>query len=168
MFLSCHVRVLEWIHTLELLKVKELLAQNRRDIWSLSDCNRTQTHNHLVRKWTLKHLTKMACLNVYLRTIWLWVRVPLHAKNGLQKSKRQPRAASSYCIRIECSVFKAISKGHYTIYIINCHFYEKSIRMWHRTFLTKYKLIPCEQVHCVKTALYSELLWSVFSRIRTE
>ena len=32
------------------LNVKELLDRNRREIWSLSDCNGTRTHNHLVRK----------------------------------------------------------------------------------------------------------------------
>ena len=42
------------------LNVKELLARNRRDIWSLSDCNGTRTHNHLVRKRTLNHLAKLA------------------------------------------------------------------------------------------------------------
>ena len=35
------------------LNAKELLAQNRCDIWSLSDCNGIRTHNHLVRKRTL-------------------------------------------------------------------------------------------------------------------
>ena len=35
------------------LNVKELLAQNRCKIWSLSDCSGIQTHNHLVCKWTL-------------------------------------------------------------------------------------------------------------------
>ena len=34
------------------LSVKERLAQNRRDIWSWSDCNGPRTHNHLVRKQT--------------------------------------------------------------------------------------------------------------------
>ena len=33
------------------------LEQTERD---LSDCNGTQTHNHLIRKQTLKHLTKLA------------------------------------------------------------------------------------------------------------
>ena len=42
------------------LNVKELLARNRLDIWRLSDCNGTWTHNHLVRKRTLNHLVKMA------------------------------------------------------------------------------------------------------------
>ena len=38
------------------LNVRELLAWNSRDIWSLSDCNWTRTQNHLVRKRTLNHL----------------------------------------------------------------------------------------------------------------
>ena len=37
------------------LNVKELLAQSRRNIWSLSECDETWTHNHLVPKWTLDH-----------------------------------------------------------------------------------------------------------------
>ena len=32
------------------LNVKELLARNRHEIWRLSDCNRTWTHNHLFCK----------------------------------------------------------------------------------------------------------------------
>ena len=35
------------------LNIKELHAQNRRDIWNLSDCNGIRTHSHLVRKGTL-------------------------------------------------------------------------------------------------------------------
>ena len=42
------------------LDVKELLARNRRDIWSLSDYNRTRTHSHLVRKRTLNYSAKLA------------------------------------------------------------------------------------------------------------
>ena len=42
------------------LNVKEVLARNRDDNWSLSDCNGNRTHNHLVRKRTLNHLTKLA------------------------------------------------------------------------------------------------------------
>ena len=48
------------------LNDKELLARNRRDIWSLGDWNWTPTHNHWVRKRTLNHLVKL--------TKWLsWV-----------------------------------------------------------------------------------------------
>ena len=46
------------------LNVKEILAQNRCDIWSLSDCNDTGTHNHLVCQWALNHLAKLTkCLS---------------------------------------------------------------------------------------------------------
>ena len=51
------------------LNVKELLAQNRCDIRSLSDCIETRTHNHLVHKQTLNHLVNLAkWLSVRLRT----------------------------------------------------------------------------------------------------
>ena len=50
------------------LNAKKLFAQNRRDIWSLSNCNKTRNHNHLV----CKHLFR-------LRTEWLWVRAPLQS-----------------------------------------------------------------------------------------
>ena len=60
-----YLSVLNW--TLYIcLNVKEHLAQNRRDIWSLSDCNGIETHNHLVHKETLNNLAKL--------TKWLnWV-----------------------------------------------------------------------------------------------
>ena len=53
------------------LNAKELLAWNRRGIWSLSHCNWTRTNNHLVRKRTLNHLAKLAgslssVVNTYL------------------------------------------------------------------------------------------------------
>ena len=58
------------------LNVEELLAQNGGDIWNLSDCNGTWTHNHLVRKRTLNDFAKW--LSVRLRDKWLWVRVQLN------------------------------------------------------------------------------------------
>ena len=60
MSLSCHMRASEWITLYSCLNVKELLAQNRCNIWSLSDSNGTQTHNHFVSKQTLNHLVKLA------------------------------------------------------------------------------------------------------------
>ena len=61
MFLSCHVRASEWIHTLySCMNVMELIVCNRRQIWSLSNCKGTLTHNHLVRKQTLNHLATLA------------------------------------------------------------------------------------------------------------
>ena len=73
------------------LNIKELLARSRRHIWSLSECNGTRTHNHLVRKRILNHLAKLAkwlssvvstylygafdCmfLSCHLR-VWEWIR----------------------------------------------------------------------------------------------
>ena len=57
------------------LKVKELLARNRNDIWSLSDNYGIRTSNHLVCKRTLFILAKW--LSVYLRNKRLWVWIPL-------------------------------------------------------------------------------------------
>ena len=42
------------------LNGKELLSQNRRLIWSLSNSNEIWTHNHLVRERKLNHLAKLA------------------------------------------------------------------------------------------------------------
>ena len=42
------------------LNVKKLLLQSRRKICSLSNCNWTQTHNHLVCKQTLNHSAKQS------------------------------------------------------------------------------------------------------------
>ena len=42
------------------LNVKEIFDWNRRNISSLSDSNGIQTHHHLVHKWTLNHLAKLA------------------------------------------------------------------------------------------------------------
>ena len=49
---SCHVTyAFQSESTLcSCLNVKELLARSSREIWSLSDCNWTRTHNYLVRK----------------------------------------------------------------------------------------------------------------------
>ena len=62
------------------LNVKKLLARNRRDIWSLSDCNGSRTHNHLVRKRILNHLAKLTkwlswIVSTYLQCIWLYVLI---------------------------------------------------------------------------------------------
>ena len=54
------------------LKVKELLPGNRHDIWSLSDSNGIETHNHLVHKWTLNHLAKQAKWLSYFVSTYLY------------------------------------------------------------------------------------------------
>ena len=61
------------------LNVKELLARSRREIWNLSDCNWTRTHNHLVHKRTFNHLAKLAkwlsCEYLSVRCIWLYLLI---------------------------------------------------------------------------------------------
>ena len=67
------------------LNLKELLAQSRREIWGLSGCSCTRTHNnHLVRKRTLNRLAKLAkwlscVVSTYLygaldgMFLWVWI-----------------------------------------------------------------------------------------------
>ena len=61
------------------LNVKELLAQSRHKIWSLSDCNWTQTQNHLVCKRTLNHLAKPHSSGFksswYCTVVWRWCKI---------------------------------------------------------------------------------------------
>ena len=46
-------------HSIVCQNVKDLLARSRRHIWNLSDNNGIQTHNHLVPKQSLDHLSKL-------------------------------------------------------------------------------------------------------------
>ena len=65
------------------LNVKELIALNRSNIWSLSDCNGIGTQKHLVHKQTYYHLAKLAILakslSVCLQSRCLWVRIQLQS-----------------------------------------------------------------------------------------
>ena len=72
MFSSCHVRVSEWIHTLELLECHGTPCSKQRKIWSLSDCNGTQIHNHLVCKQIFNHLAKQAKWLRYVLSTYLY------------------------------------------------------------------------------------------------
>ena len=67
LLLSCHPRVSEWN-----LNVKELLGGSRCHMWSLSDSNRIRTHNHLVCKWTLNLLAKLAKLLTCVVSTYLY------------------------------------------------------------------------------------------------
>ena len=64
---SCHVKYAFQSDSTfySCLNVKELLARNSREIWSLSDCNWTWIHHHLVSKRKLNHLAKLAKLFIY-------------------------------------------------------------------------------------------------------
>ena len=96
MFFSCHVRILETVHTLYLLEFQETLCLKQFKIGSVSDCDWIQTHNQLVHKQTLNGLAKLATwlvlndhlissqlasmakwLSVRLWINWLWFRFQL-------------------------------------------------------------------------------------------
>ena len=51
---------------------KELLTSDRREIWSLTDCNGTQTHNQIVRKRILNHLAQLAKLLCCVLSTYLY------------------------------------------------------------------------------------------------
>ena len=80
------------------LNIKEPLARNRCNIWSLSDSNRTPTNNHLVHKQTLNHFTKL--------------------------TKRFSSVVSTYlycafdCMLLSCHV--CISEWIHTLYLLEC------------------------------------------------
>ena len=99
MFLSCHVRISEWTTLNSCLNIKEPLARSRRKIWSLSDCNWTQTQNPIVRKRTLNHLAKLTkwlscvlsiylysafdCISCHVR-IRVWIIAQISTQNTAQ------------------------------------------------------------------------------------
>ena len=65
--------------------LKDVLPINRRDNERLSECRGSQTHNQLVRKWTINYLIKLATwLSCYqyksLLRIWLYVHIILHTR----------------------------------------------------------------------------------------
>ena len=58
--LSCNVRVYSQSYFVVCLNVKTLFAQRKRNIWNLSDRNKTRSYQLLVRNRTLTHLAKLA------------------------------------------------------------------------------------------------------------
>ena len=54
------------------LNVKELLGQSRCEIWSLSGCNCTRIHNHLVHKWTPNQLVKLGKWSSWVVSTYLY------------------------------------------------------------------------------------------------
>ena len=65
--------------------VRKLLARSRRKIWSLSDCNLNRNQNHLLSKWTLNHLAKLAkwlscVVSTYLYGAFDCIFFPYHVR----------------------------------------------------------------------------------------
>ena len=81
MLLSCHVRVSEWIwntHSIVCLTINKLLCRSRGNIWSLSDSNKIETHDYLVRKRTqlfsqTDQMIELCCENWTVLWVWLYV-----------------------------------------------------------------------------------------------
>ena len=70
MFLSCHVRVLEWIYTRQLPECQgnSLLEKGAKFKWQQRDSK-----------------FGAECLSVHLRTKWFWVRISLLSHNKCEK-----------------------------------------------------------------------------------
>ena len=91
------------------LIVKERLARNRLDIWSLSDYNETRFHNHLVCKRTLSHLAKL--------TKWLrWV-VSTYLYGAFD------------CILLSCHLY--ISEWIHSLHLGECQGSPSSKQAWY-------------------------------------
>ena len=71
-FLSCDLRIPQWIHTLYLPECEGNPWWSRCEIWSLSDSNWTRTKSHLVRKRTLNHLAKLTRWLSYVLSTYLY------------------------------------------------------------------------------------------------
>ena len=111
------------------LNVKELLARSRHKIWSLSDSNWTWTHNHLVCKQTLNHLTKLGqmielcCEYLSVWCIWLYVLdwlYFLYKPSGCGFESRRSHVSSTYNVFIisyNCRSFQEIFNLHVTKHI---------------------------------------------------
>ena len=122
------------------LNIKELLARNRREIWSLSDFNWTRTRNHLVRKLTLNRLGKLVewvakWLSVRLRTKRLWVLVQLQSLTYLVVQKKA--GSNKNFLKLGLFSFQDCisrslnrnSKRHLKNPI--CFFYKETLAKWH-------------------------------------
>ena len=134
---SCHVTyIFQSKSTLySCLNVMELLAQSMRESWSLSGCNWTRTHNHLIQKRALNHLTSLA-LPVWLNTepVWLngWVLVYQLSGCGFE---------SSYS-HLNQSLFNTIFQSQ------NYFFYcATSLLNFHRSCCTFFALVMLA-LHC--------------------
>ena len=83
------------------LNVKDIIARNSCDIWSLSDSNRIRIHNHWVCKWTLISLVN---LPVRLNG-WVFV----HELSGCRFESRYCHLQKTFWLS---DVFRGIKRKH--------------------------------------------------------
>ena len=114
------------------LNVKELLAWNRHDIWSLSDCNRVQTHNHLVHKQTLNHLAKLTKWLSYIVSTYLqWVLIIVCSYNVTYAFQSETTLCSHCCSHLNFRYYTSFKQGvawHSGNYRLWIH---SEMHMWH-------------------------------------
>ena len=82
------------------LIVKELLAQNRYDIWKLSDCNRIRIHNHLVCKWTLNYLATLVVAETYSRIIYGQLQIIFQHHQMLNLNKIHTKSTTPFSSKV--------------------------------------------------------------------
>ena len=111
------------------VNVKGLLARNWLEGCSLSDCNCTWTHDHLVRKLTINHLVNLVWLNgwvfVYklrLRfVLWVWVQFQsIKVKTDNKKVNFSPQ----FCIG---SISNGSSASEFREISLNRNVYDLSV-----------------------------------------
>ena len=89
----------------------------------LSDCNRSWTCDHLVRKRTLNHLAKLAkWLSVRLQTKWLWVRIPLLSLKQYMKFEKMAAFSAIIVVEIWFSWDAFIAPPFFISFIISLDF----------------------------------------------
>ena len=111
---SCHVAyAFQSEFTLySCLNVKVLLARSMSEIWSLSDCNSTRTHNNLVGKRKLKDLAKLTKWLSYVLSTYLYsafafvcssdVTYTFQSKSILNIKELLPRRRRQICKLSDC------------------------------------------------------------------
>ena len=101
-----------------MLRNSLLVTLKRHHIWSLSDCNKTQTHNHVVRKWTLKHLAKLTkwlswIVSTYLYGAFDWMLFLYHVSvlEWIHTLYSPECQGSRYSEQTPCLMFKLLQRA---------------------------------------------------------
>ena len=129
------------------LNVKQILAQNRRNIWSLSDSNGTRSRNHLVCKRTLNHLPNRPSLQtkwfVYELSGYEFESRCYHLKISkvFFPSTNQKRLKNTFCIDVSMkkhgvAIFVGWTRKRVRYYRVLAVF-ESSIFLFCRQYLYK-------------------------------
>ena len=114
------MHVLIMSRTLFRMNPHSIIAWMSRNSWSLSNCNVTRIHNHLVHKRTLNHLAKLT-----LRIKWLWVRVPWQSLKLMSSIHFFWNFAIKKSFSLSISLYSFISIG--CNFVNHSHYFLKEI-----------------------------------------